>query len=68
MYKVEINETGTLFNETVEVDEKDRSVIYQIPHHNDVVESEIRYDYDTVFQDVCNYKIIVFYRLCMHAG
>ena len=48
MYKVEIGERGSLFNETIEVNEKDGSVVYQVPDHNGVAGAESRYDYKTV--------------------
>lgn len=48
MYNIEIDERGALFNETVKINEKDGSVDFQVPDHNNVVQSEIRYDYKMV--------------------
>ena len=47
-YKVQISETGTEYNETIEVDTKKQTELFKVPAHNDVDESNILHDFKTV--------------------
>ena len=47
-YKVQISETGTEYNETIEVDTEKQTELFKVPAHNDVDESNILHDFKTV--------------------
>mgnify|MGYP002803404369 CR=1 FL=1 len=47
LYKISIDEAGTRFNETVEINGKENSVVYKVPEHNNVAQSETCFDYKT---------------------
>ena len=47
-YKVQISETGTEYNETIEVDTEKQTELFKVPAHNDVDESTILHDFKTV--------------------
>ena len=47
VFKINIDERGTQYNETVEINDKENSVIYKVPEHNNVAQSETRFDYKT---------------------
>ena len=47
-YKVQISETGTEYNETIEVDTEKQTEMFKVPAHNDVDESNILHDFKTV--------------------
>ncbi|CAB4028646.1 Hypothetical predicted protein [Paramuricea clavata] len=49
VYKINIDEKGTGFNETVEINDKEKNVVYTVPEHNGLVGSEILFDYKTGF-------------------
>lgn len=46
-YKVQISETGTEYNETIEVDTEKQTELFKVPAHNDVDESNILHDFKT---------------------
>ena len=47
-YKVQISETGTEYNETIEVATEKQTELFKVPAHNDVDESNILHDFKTV--------------------
>ena len=47
-YKVHISETGTEYNETIEVATEKQTELFKVPAHNDVDESNILHDFKTV--------------------
>ena len=47
-YKVDIRETGTQYNETIEIDTEKQTELFKVPAHNDVDESNILHDFKTV--------------------
>ena len=47
VYKINIDESNTRYNETVEINDKENSVVYKVPEHNNVAQSETRFDYKT---------------------
>ena len=49
-YKVQISETGTEYNETIEVDTEKQTELFKVPAHNDEDESNILHDFKTVSQ------------------
>ncbi|PFX12668.1 hypothetical protein AWC38_SpisGene23334, partial [Stylophora pistillata] len=46
-YKVQISETGTEYNETIEVDTEKQTKLFKVPAHNDVDKSNILHDLKT---------------------
>lgn len=46
-YKVQISETGTEYNETIEVDTGKQTELFKVPAHDDVDESNILHDFKT---------------------
>ena len=48
MYNVRINESGTQFNEKVEINRNENTVTYKVPAHNDIDQSDTLLDYDSV--------------------
>ncbi|XP_022794554.1 uncharacterized protein LOC111333280 [Stylophora pistillata] len=46
-YKVDIRETGTQYNETIEIDTEKQTELFKVPAHNDVDESNILHDFKT---------------------
>lgn len=44
-YKVDIRETGTQYNETIEIDTERQTELFKVPAHNDVDESNILHDF-----------------------
>ncbi|XP_058953007.2 uncharacterized protein [Pocillopora verrucosa] len=46
-YKVQISETGTEYNETIEVATEKQTELFKVPAHNDVDESNILHDFKT---------------------
>ncbi|XP_066027723.1 uncharacterized protein [Pocillopora verrucosa] len=46
-YKVHISETGTEYNETIEVATEKQTELFKVPAHNDVDESNILHDFKT---------------------
>ncbi|CAH3040158.1 unnamed protein product, partial [Pocillopora meandrina] len=46
-YKVQISETGTEYNETIEVDTEKQTELFKVPAHNDEDESNILHDFKT---------------------
>lgn len=40
-FRVEISESGTNFNEELEVDTKENTEVYHVPQHNNVDQSDV---------------------------
>ena len=47
-FKVRITESGTTFNEEVEIDTKENTETFHIPQHNNVDLSDIKHIFDMV--------------------
>ena len=43
-----ISERGTNFDERVEIDQQKRTVVYKVPAHNNLDESEVFFDFEAV--------------------
>ena len=48
MFSVGINERGAQFNESVEIDMEENTVTYKVPAHNDIDQSDVLLDYNSV--------------------
>jgi predicted DNA-binding antitoxin AbrB/MazE fold protein len=47
-FKVRINEKGTRFSEKIKINEKENTVRFTVPKHNDIDESEILHEFNLV--------------------
>ena len=47
-FKVRINEKGTRFSEKIKVNEKENTVRFMVPKHNDIDHSEVLNDFNLV--------------------
>lgn len=45
IFQLDIDERGTLFNETVEIDDQMKTVVYKVPSHNEIKKTDILVDY-----------------------
>ena len=45
-----INERGTMFDETIEIDDVEKSVVYKVPSHNEIKATDVLVDYKNVSQ------------------
>ena len=43
-----VNESGTVFNETIEIDDMEKTVVYKVPSHNDIKKTDVLVDYKNV--------------------
>ena len=53
-FKVRINERGTRFSEKIKINEKENTVRFTVPKHNDVDQSEILHDFNLVYDKQIN--------------
>ena len=60
-YKVQISETGTEYNETIEVATEKQTELFKVPAHNDVDESNILHDGKSICFSVKRCKNIRIY-------
>ena len=48
VFKVRINEKGTRFNEKIKINERENTVSFAVPEHNDVERSEVLNEFNLV--------------------
>ena len=60
-YQINIDENGTRYNETVEINAKENSVVYKVPKHNNVAQSETYFDYKTVRIKLKQHRTITYF-------
>lgn len=63
-YQLSINERGTPFNETIEIDDMENTVLYKVPSHNEIKKTDVLVDYENghfvtkIFdEEVCYVKV-----------
>lgn len=51
-FQLRINEKGTRFNEEIKISEKENTVSFSVPRHNDVNGSEVLNDFSLVNEQI----------------